>query len=88
VAAPLRLAGPHWKHRLAAVQRLDLGFFVNAKHHGMLGRGRYSPTTSRTFATKSGSVESLNVSCRCGFNLKARQIRCVPTGSSNPCSMR
>ncbi len=30
---------------------------------------------SRTFSTKSGSLESLNVSCRCGCRPKARQMR-------------
>jgi hypothetical protein len=30
---------------------------------------------SRTFSTKSGSVESLKVSARCGFRAKARQAR-------------
>jgi len=38
VAAPRRLAGAHRQHRLAAVERLDLGFFVHAQHDGMLGR--------------------------------------------------
>jgi|ERR1700712_3198403 hypothetical protein len=32
---------------------------------------------SRTFSTKSGSVESLNVSVRWGCRQKARQIRCT-----------
>ena len=30
---------------------------------------------SRTFSTNSGSLESLNVSARCGFRAKARQMR-------------
>ncbi len=30
---------------------------------------------SRTFSMKRGSVESLNVSLRCGWRLKARQMR-------------
>ena len=30
---------------------------------------------SRTFSTKSGSLESLKVSTRCGFRPKARQMR-------------
>ena len=38
VAASGRLAGPHWQHRLAAVERLDLGFFVHTQNDGMLGR--------------------------------------------------
>ncbi len=38
VAAPRRLARKHRQHRLAAVERLDLRFFVHAQHDGMLGR--------------------------------------------------
>jgi hypothetical protein len=38
VATPRRLAGPHWQHRLTAVERLDLGFLVHAQNDGMLGR--------------------------------------------------
>jgi hypothetical protein len=30
---------------------------------------------SRTFATSSGSLESLNISCRCGCKPNARQMR-------------
>src|SRR3954451_17300256 len=41
------------------------------------GGAMYSPTTSRTLVTKSGSIDSLKVSCRCGFRPKARQIRCT-----------
>src|SRR5258705_13065658 len=35
----------------------------------------YSPTTSTTFSTNSGSVDSLNVSARCGLRPKSFQIR-------------
>ncbi len=42
-----------------------------------VGGSRYSPTTSRTFSTNCGSVDSLNVSVRCGCKQKARQIRCT-----------
>ena len=35
----------------------------------------YSPTTSKTFSTNSGSLLSLNVSARCGLSSNARQIR-------------
>ena len=34
----------------------------------------YSPTTSRTFASNSGSVENLNVSTRQGCKSQRRQI--------------
>jgi hypothetical protein len=37
----------------------------------------FSSTTSRTLATKSGSVESLKVSNRYGCRPKARYIRCT-----------
>src|SRR5664279_1086040 len=36
---------------------------------------RYNPTTSRTFASSSGSVENLNVSTRHGCSFHFRQIR-------------
>ena len=39
------------------------------------GGFRYSPTTSKTFSTNNGSVDSLNVSARCGLSSNARQIR-------------
>jgi len=38
---------------------------------------RYSPTISRTFSTKNGSVESLKCRWRWGWSPKARQIRCT-----------
>ena len=43
VAAPLRLAGPHRKHRLAAIQRLDLRLLIDAQHQGVLGWGHIQP---------------------------------------------
>ena len=52
-------------------------WLFSSTHRTMARSGgvRYSPTTSRTFSTKYGSVESLNVSARCGFRPNARQIR-------------
>ena len=41
------------------------------------GGAMWRPTTSRTLATKSGSVESSNVSRRCGCKPKARHTRCT-----------
>ena len=38
VAPARRLAGAHRQHRLAAVERLDLGFLVDAQHDGALRR--------------------------------------------------
>src|SRR3954462_3636459 len=48
VAAPLRLAGPHRKHRLAAIQRLDLRLLIQHSTKACSGGAMYSPTTSRT----------------------------------------
>src|SRR3954447_7211463 len=39
------------------------------------GGSRYSPTTSRTLSTNSGSLLSLKVFTRCGLSWKPRQIR-------------
>src|SRR6476620_10236548 len=49
------------------------------------GGCRYSPTTARTLASSSGSVENLNVSIRQGCRFQSRQIRATvakPTPSS------
>jgi hypothetical protein len=43
VAAPCRLAGPHRQHRLAAVERLDLRFLVDAQHHRVRWRRDIEP---------------------------------------------
>src|SRR6266508_3949793 len=39
------------------------------------GGSRYNPTTSRTLSMNCGSVDSFQVSTRCGFKPNARQIR-------------
>src|SRR5215210_1940306 len=39
------------------------------------GGSRYRPTTSNSLSTNSGSLDSLNVSVRCGLRSKAFQIR-------------
>src|SRR3954453_7749254 len=36
---------------------------------------RYNPTTSNSLSTNGGSVDSLNVSARCGLSSNLRQIR-------------
>src|SRR3954467_6699519 len=46
------------------------------------GGFRYSPTTSNTLSTNSGSLDSLNVSARCGFASNAFQIRPIVEGES------
>ena len=42
--------------------------------------GAYSPTMSLTFATTCGSLNDLNVSCRCGLSAKACQMRAAVSG--------
>ena len=46
------------------------------------GGARYRPTMPRTLATKCGSLDSLNVFCRCGLSPKARQTRLIAAGYS------
>jgi hypothetical protein len=66
VGAPLGLPGLHRQRHLGPVQRLDLGLSSMLSTIAFSGGFRYSPTTSVTLATSSGSVENLNVSTRHG----------------------
>src|SRR5512146_1052701 len=43
------------------------------------GGFRYRPTTSTSFSSNRGSVDSLNVSTRCGCSPRARHTRCTVT---------
>ena len=61
VSDALDVAKPHRQHRLAALQGLDLTLLVYAQNQGLVRRIEISPTTSRTFSTKNGSVESLKL---------------------------
>ena len=52
------------------------------------GGSRYSPTTSRTLASSSGSVENLNVSVRhgrisCSAHTRATVLWLIPSWSAN-----
>ena len=58
------------------------------------GGFKYNPTTSRTLASNSGSVENLNVSRRHGCRFHSRQIRatdaneipkCLPSSRADQC---
>src|SRR5207302_10203531 len=51
------------------------GFSSTHSTTALSGGDRYRPTMSRTFSTKYGSADSLNVSARCGLSPNARQIR-------------
>ena len=50
------------------------GFSSTANTAAATGGFMYSPTRSRTFSTRSGSGETLKLSCRHGLSPKARQI--------------
>ena len=74
--APLGLPRTHGQQWLRTVQRLDLRLFIGAQHQRLVGRMQVqAPTTSRTFSMNSGSLESWNVSARCGCKANARQMR-------------
>src|ERR1700712_376982 len=77
VAGPLRLPGRIGNIAWLRSSAWICDFSSTHSTKACSGGAIYSPTTSRTLATKSGSVDSLNVSCRCGFRPKARQIRCT-----------
>ena len=55
--APLRYPQHHGQNRLRAIECLNLGL-IYAQHQRLIRWLRYSPTISRTFSMKSGSVES------------------------------
>ena len=83
----LRAARDHRQRGLGAVQGLHRGLLVRAQHDRPSGGFRYSPTTSTNFSSKRGSLDSLNVSTRCGFKPHANHTRCTvsfetPTGSA------
>lgn len=60
----LRQAWSQRQDRRGPVQGLDLDFSSTHSTTAFSGGFRYSPTTSRTLASSSGSVENLNVSYR------------------------
>ena len=64
----------HRQDRLCTVERLDLALLVDAEHQRAVRR-REMQALSRTLSTKCGSLESLNVSERCGCKPKAPQMR-------------
>jgi len=66
MAPSSRLAGTHRQHRLTAIQRLDLRLLVHTQNDGVRRRRDVKAHDIAYFATKFGSVESLNVSIRCG----------------------
>ena len=77
-----RPALDHRQRRLGAVQRLHRGFLVQAQHDRVVRRARYSPTTSISFSSNRGSLDSLNVLTRCGLSPRAAQTRCTVAGDT------
>ena len=75
MAAPLGLPRLQVQQRLASIQCLDLRLLIDPQDEGLVWRTHKRPTMSRTFSMNNGSVDSLNVSVRCGCNPNARQIR-------------
>src|SRR5450755_1407322 len=75
VSPALHLAGTHRQQRLRAIQCLDLTFSSTHKTNARSGGSIYRPTISRTLSMNSGSLDSLNVSLRCGCSAKACQMR-------------
>src|SRR5215216_3752465 len=68
-------AGQHRQDRRGAIEGLDLGLLIDAQHDRALGRVENRPTTSRTLSMNCGSLESFQVSWRCGWSPNACQIR-------------
>jgi hypothetical protein len=46
------------------------------------GGFKYRPTTSTSFSSNPGSLDSLNVCTRCGRRPRADQIRCTVAGDT------
>lgn len=51
------LSRSHRKDRLRAIERLDLGFFIDAQHLRLFRRIHVETTMSRTFSMNCGSFE-------------------------------
>lgn len=73
----LGVAHPNRRHRLRALQRLDLALLVHAQHQRRPGGFKYSSVMSRTFSTKAGSSDNLKLRDRCGAMLAVRNRRCA-----------
>jgi hypothetical protein len=63
------------EERLRSIQRLDLALLVDAQDHPVVGWVERERTMSRTFSTKTGSVEILKCFWRWGWRPKAFQRR-------------
>ena len=90
VGDPLDVAEAQRQQRLGALQRLAPGSFSSTHRTSALSGGsRYSPTTSRSFSMKNGSVDSLKLSRRWGCSPNACKKRCtlvlaMPVSAARP----
>ena len=57
----------HGQPGLAAVERLNLAFFVDAEDDGLLGRVQVEPDNVLQLFEEPGSIESLKFLTRCGL---------------------
>ena len=71
VGHALDVAEAQRQQRLGAFERLDLAFLVETQDQRLVGGFKYSPTTSRSFSMKNGSVDSLKLSRRWGWSPNA-----------------
>ena len=75
VAALFRDAGPHGQHRRLAFQRLRLGLFIDAQHHGLV----------RRVEVQADDVADLGFQLRVGGELEAlRAPRLQSTPATRP----
>ena len=70
----LRNAGHHRQDRLLAIERLYLALLIDAEHQRPVGRRQIKADDVADLVDEQGSLESLNVSERCGCKPKAVQI--------------
>jgi len=77
VSVALDIAQSQRKRRLGPVKSLDLALLVDTGTTALSGGLRYRPTTSRTFSTKNGSLDSLKVLLRCGLPPNSENRRCT-----------
>ena len=84
---PFDIREAHGQYRLRALKRLDLWLFSSTHSTTACSGGlRYSPTMSRTFSMKNGSLDSLKYRCRCGWRPNIVNHRCTVLLETPLCS--
>src|SRR5215469_16186794 len=77
-SAPLSLARTHRQHRLAAVESLDLGLFINAEHHRPFGRVEIEPYDVAQLLDEQGVFGKLEA-----FDPVRLQPKCAPNAADH-----